>query len=401
MTAAGNILAVDDNPANLRMLQRILTKVGYEVRATTDGKEALAAARATRPDLILLDVSMPVMDGFELCGRLKEIDGLDDVPIIFISALDDAVGKVKAFDLGAADYIIKPFHHAEVTARVQVHIQLARAQREQEAQNQRLQATLDDLRAAEAQLIQAEKMASVGLLVSGIAHEINNPVNAVNASARALQKLVADIPDGVSGDLRDGILELSTTILSGAQRTAAIVRGLLTYSHERDGSKMPADLNAGIDATLALLEHRISTKIVVVKNYGDLPSVLCDAGQINQVMMNLLVNAIDAIEGKPEQAPEERITITTRQINREAAAHVVIEVADTGPGMPPEVERRIFEPFFTTKPVGQGTGLGLSISANIVARHGGTLTALNGPDRGATVTVLLPVGYDRSAGGGT
>lgn len=178
-----NILVIDDTPANLRLLVEILKENGYEVRPAPSGESALLAAQGIPPDLILLDIMMPGMDGYEVCQKLKASERTKDIPVIFISAINEVLDKVKAFAVGGVDYITKPFQVEEVLARVKTHLALQHLQKNLQDKNDDLETTLQQLQATQEELIQAEKMAALGQLVASIAHEINTPLGAINASA--------------------------------------------------------------------------------------------------------------------------------------------------------------------------------------------------------------------------
>ena len=412
-----NIMVVDDTPANLRLLEGMLRERGHEVRSFPRGALALKAAENDPPDLILLDITMPEMDGFKVCQHLKENENLKEIPVIFISARTETFDKVKAFRSGGVDYITKPFQFEEVLARVETHLQLRQYQVELEWRNKELQQALDELKAAQAQLVQSEKMASLGVLTAGIAHEINNPVNFIGASARGLRKMLRHIenvleqydqinPDNAVeelerinqfkqelefDDLLDGLEELTANIHSGAERTAEIVKGLRTFSRLDEVEKKLADIHENLDSTLALLRNQYKGTITIRKDYGNIPPIMCYPGKLNQVFMNILVNAIDAIKRKEGPSAAEEIRIKTSLVDKEDKRFVTIEFIDTGPGIPEQIQNRIFEPFFTTKDVGEGTGLGLSISLGIIESHGGTIKVESTPGKGANFRICLPL----------
>ena len=179
----GNILAIDDTPANLRLLVGILNERGYKVRAVPSGKLALSGILQSLPDLILLDIMMPEMDGYEVCEHLKSDELTRDIPVIFISAINEVMDKVKAFAVGGVDYITKPFQVEEVLARVETHLALRSLQKNLIHKNDELAQTLQELKATQEELIQSEKMAALGQLIAGIAHEINTPLGAIRSSA--------------------------------------------------------------------------------------------------------------------------------------------------------------------------------------------------------------------------
>jgi len=281
------------------------------------------------------------------------------------------------------------------------------------AHQQQLNKRLED---ANNQLLQSEKMASIGQLAAGIAHELNNPIGFVHSNLGTLSGYVDDLmtildayADAAARQgencpnlkaieqlreerdfdfLRDDIFKLLAESKDGLGRVRKIVQDLKTFARVGEQEWQEADLHQGLDSTLNIVWNELKYKCQVVKEYDEIPPVFCLISQLNQVFMNLLVNAGHAIENKGT------ITIRTRRLDTD---RVCIEIADTGKGIPPENLRRIFEPFFTTKPVGQGTGLGLSVSYNIVQRHQGQLSVDSEPGHGTTFRITLPIHPDTSA----
>ncbi|MBW8686647.1 sensor histidine kinase [Chitinophaga rhizophila] len=288
-------------------------------------------------------------------------------------------------------------------------------QRTEELQtsNGELNVALKNLKEAQTQLVEREKMASLGQLTAGIAHEINNPINFVTSNIKPLKLDIQDIktlldkydalpnnPD-IPGALKEiaafkqeididyiheEISSLIKGIEDGASRTSEIVRGLRTFSRLDESEVKSVDLHEGIDSTLVLLKNSIPPNVRVVKTYGSLPKIECYAGKINQVFMNILTNAFNAIKTNNKDR-EETVTITTREENGLA----LISIKDTGPGMTEKVKEKIFDPFFTTKDVGEGTGLGLSIVFSIIEKHNGRIEVITAPDEGAEFIIYLPM----------
>jgi signal transduction histidine kinase len=294
-----------------------------------------------------------------------------------------------------------------------------------------LSTALDELKHAQAALVHGERMASIGELVSGVAHEINNPLNAISGAAAPLERVVEevktmidayraaerDLPperrremEAMRRDLDldgslDDLVGISTVVRRATERSVRIVQNLKNFSRV-SGELQPCDLHAGLEETLMLLAPRLRLACIrVVKDYGQLCPVVCRGGEINQVYMNLVTNSIQALEGDARLGPAAEADVgaaprsegsteddgpTIRITSRLERGIAVIEVSDNGPGVPAELAQRVFDPFFTTKPRGQGTGLGLSISTDIVRRHGGTLT-LDPAPRGARFVMRLPV----------
>ena len=424
-----DILAVDDNPANLKLLDGLLTDRGYTVRAALSGPMALAAAHARPPDIVLLDISMPEMDGYAVCRAIQADEQLRSIPIIFISAAVDSADKVRAFRVGGRDYISKPFQAEEVFARVETHLALARSQAALAQKNEALAHTLSQLKLAQARLVQSEKMAALGVLTAGIAHELNNPLNFVAAGVQALRKTVAPL-DALLADcieiertaaqgesagkiverlhqwlVENDIIELRTTLNElvdnahlGVDRAAEIVQGLRIFARLDEAEEKPTDLHQNLNAALLILHSRFADRIRVVKAYGDLPPWFCQPGRLNQVFMNILANAVDAILAKPDAGLDE-IRIRTSIENRSGHSCAIVEIADTGVGMDEATRQKLFQPFFTTKDVGSGVGLGLAISHGIVAEHGGQIEVTSSVGAGSVFRVVLPQREHGSLGG--
>ena len=423
------ILIVDDTPTNLEVLSGALTEANYQVAVALDGESAIEQIQYKPPDLILLDVMMPGINGFETCTRLKSDPITKDIPIIFMTALPDPIDKVRGLKLGAVDYITKPFQKEEVLARVRVHLQLYNLTRtlenRVEERTRELSQALHQLQQAQVQLIQSEKMSSLGQMVAGIAHEINNPVNFIHGNLAHARDYIGDLLkfiqlyqarqnnadselDRVLEDIeidfiQDDLPKLIASMQVGTERIQGIVKSLRNFSRLDEAEYKLVDIHEGIESTLLILGNRLKGKgtrpeIHIVRKYVKLPSIDCYSGQLNQVFMNLLSNAIDALEeefyqnissssAKRDLKPLQ-IGIRTQAID---SAWIAIHITDNGSGIPPEIQARLFDPFFTTKPVGKGTGLGLSISYQIVTeKHGGKLTCVSTPDRGTEFTILLP-----------
>ena len=424
------ILVVDDNPTNIQVLFDLLNASGYQVAVARNGESALNRLQNYLPDLILLDVMMPGIDGFETCRRLKATEQTKEIPVIFMTALSDSVDKVRGLSLGAVDYITKPIQHEEVLARIRVHLQLRHLTKTLEHQVEERTASLHDaldrLKQTQVQLIQNEKMSSLGQLVAGVAHEINNPVNFIYGNLIPAENYIQDLMELVKlfcneyPDLtpaiqhqmekidfefiQEDLPRLLDSMQMGADRIRQIVLSLRNFSRLDEADVKQVDLHEGIDSTLMILHHRLKAKggcptIEIIKDYGSLPLVECYPSQLNQVFMNLLCNAIDALESsclanEPMNAGMNNpntptIRIHTGQLDGD---RVFIKIADNGPGITQEVQAKLFDAFFTTKPVGKGTGLGLSISYQIIVeKHGGKLLCESAPGKGATFLIELPI----------
>ncbi|MDZ8025028.1 MAG: response regulator [Nostoc sp. DedQUE11] len=422
------ILVVDDTTTNLEIVFQILTNAGFEVVTEVNGEKALKQVESRLPDLILLDVMMPKIDGFETCKKLKENSETCDIPVIFMTANSDTESKIKGLNIGAVDYITKPFHEEELLARIKTHLQLRNLTKTLEKRvSQRtaaLSKALKDLQESQIQLVQTEKMSALGQLVAGVAHEINNPVGFIHGNLghasvyfQAMTKLielyqqhypdpVAEIQEEIAAmDLQHMLWDLPNLISSmkeGVQRIRNISTSLRNFSRADSDRKVSCNIHDGIDSTIMILKHRLKASesrpnIEILKNYDNLPEIECFSGQLNQVFMNILANAIDALEESNLGRTYVEIEANPNQIWIETSLtednnYALIQIKDNGVGMSAEVQQKIFDHLFTTKPVGQGTGLGLSIARQIVVdKHGGTLEVNSAPGQGSEFIIKLPI----------
>ncbi|MDJ0553961.1 MAG: response regulator [Microcoleaceae cyanobacterium MO_207.B10] len=437
------IMVVDDDFRNLKLMLSLLETSGFNVIVAEDGETAIEKVQSVFPDLILLDVMMPGMDGFETCRRLKYSKMTKDIPIIFMTAISDSVDKVKGLSLGAVDYIIKPFNSEELLARMNLHIRLQQEIKERtnteielqkatseleqrvEARTAELYESIEKLKETQLQLIQSEKMSSIGALVTGIAHELNNPVTIlignINLAAEYIESIINHIklyqkefpnPGSIIEKDRESLdidflisdlPQMFSEIKLASDRISEISVSLRSFARTDSTSKVAFNINDCIDSTLMILQHRIKANhqrpaIEIVKNYGDLPNINCYPNTLNQAFISLLVNSINSLEESnlknsrtyPEiQQNPNRITITTSVIE---SYSIEIKIADNGPGLLEHMKDKLYEAFVNTKYHTKASSLGLSMSHLIIVnKHGGELECKSHSGQGKEFVIKLPI----------
>ncbi|MEA5618378.1 response regulator [Cronbergia sp. UHCC 0137] len=420
------ILLVDDNPNNLKVLSEAIQGNGWKALMATDGESAIEQAEYAHPDLIILDVMMPGINGFETCRRLKANLITENIPVIFMTALSDALDKVKGLEIGAVDYITKPFQQEEVIARLKLHLKISHLTRtlEQKVEQRtaELSQSLQQLQHTQLQMIQSEKMSALGNLVAGIAHEMNNPLGFIFATLKQVKPIIDDIVEhlqlyqqslpSVSQEIIDhgekidlnysipDLYKMIDSMVMACDRINNISNSLRTFSRGDKDYKQLFNLHEGIESTILILKHRLKANqnrpaIEVITEYGNIPEIKCFPGQLNQVFMNILANAIDALDESninrsfnDIKANPNQITITTFVADQQ----VKIIIADNGVGMSEEIKQHIFDHLFTTKGVNKGTGLGLAIAQQIIAdKHGGKIDCLSNLGEGTKFIISLPI----------
>ena len=371
MDTAPKVLIIDDEEAARYGIRRALAQQGYQLDEAADGAQALQLLDQFRPDVIVSDINMPSIDGLSL---LREVNRRDDPPlVILITAYGSESVAAEALRAGAYDYLAKPFDLEQLRSTVRNAAEKRRLRR--------------DLALSQAALAHAEKMASLGRLVAGVAHEINTPLGVLqsntNTMARAAQKLAAQLADPAAGRYIEVITSGAALAESACERVASIVANLKQFARLDEAEIQRADLHAGLENTLALLSRDFTYGIEFVRDFGSLPELDCAPRQLNQLWMHLLVNAVEAIRRAGRAG---RIEIETRLDD----GWIRVSVGDNGDGILPENLERIFDPGFTTKGVKVGTGLGLPVSFQIARSHGGRIEVESRPGEGSRFTVLLP-----------
>ena len=370
MTDKGEILVVDDTPVNLKLISDMLTKNGYRVRAARDGIMALRSAKSNPPELILLDIKMPDVDGYEVCAKLKHDPATQHIPIIFISALNDTEDIVKAFEAGGVDYVTKPFQFREVLARVESQLTLARQRQQIEFMRQQdveYYETINHMR---------------DRFVQTATHDLKNPIALIVGYAGLLkshQTIEAD----------DELMEYVTGIQNGTLRLRNLVTDLLDIAQMESGYQLdlaPGSSHQLIEACLEqyhLIAEQKGLQFKVDK--GQETTVVIDRKWLQRAIGNLLSNAIKYTDSggtviiKAEPQPE----------------HITISIEDSGIGIPENDIPHLFEAFYRVREKRhrevEGSGLGLTIVKSIIEQHNGEITITSSPGKGSRFDVKLPI----------
>lgn len=344
----GRVLVVDDHD-EIRAFVVDVLRDHFEILEATNGADALELIEKQRPDLVVSDIMMPVMNGIELCRRIKLNPAYGQLPVILLTARTGSEATLEAYAHGADDFIAKPFHPGVLLARVRAQLLIRQLSR---------------------QLVQQEKLYAVGSLAAGVAHEVRNPVNAILNAGKTLGEVELDAPTQQ---------KLLKVIVDGARRIDGIVGALDAHARPSDqpGKLGISNPKEGIESTVALLGHK--TKHVEIDLvFESTRSVSAPPGPVNQVYLNLIDNAV--------RSGATKLRISTKDDGND----VVSAIADNGPGVPAEIASRIFDPFFTTRAPGEGTGLGLHLAQKIAREHGGELSLHRSPLGGAEFRIRLP-----------
>lgn len=432
------ILMLEDTPDDAELAEHELRKSGINLTAKrVETRDAfIRALEEFQPDIILSDYKLPGFNG----KAALEIVQRDhpEVPVIMVTGALKDVEAVELIHAGAKDYVLKD-RLARLGPAVQRVLFVAQEERARKLAEQALRKSHDELEGrvqertaeltavnaalqaekatqemlirklaeAQNQLLQSEKMASLGQLAAGVAHEINNPIGFVYSNLGVLHRYVENLLavlsafencegeltaesrsalDGLKRQidinyLRNDVDKLMSESIEGLQRVKLIVQDLKEFSHVDESELQWANLEQGLNSTLNIMRNELGSRADIVKEYAGIPEIKCMPAQLNQVFMNLLLNAMQAIEGHG------CITIRTGQ---DRNSEVWVEVEDTGKGIKPEHLKRVFDPFFTTRPTGAGIGLGLSLSYSIVQKHGGRIEVKSTLGKGSVFRVVLP-----------
>jgi two-component system NtrC family sensor kinase len=406
----GRILIVDDSAVVRKVFKRCLI-MRYDVDEVESVLDAIAELRRSSYDLVITDVMMPGLSGIELLRRI--VDSYPETAVLVVSGVDRPQRALDAVRLGAFDYLIKPCEPEVLQLAVERALErqallksAKRYKKDLEDRNEQLLRGKTQLERLQAQIVHSEKMASLGQLAAGVAHELNNPVGFVHGNLDLLQNCTLDLcrlldfyeehAKGLSieeqarsikdeidyENTRADLRSIISDCREGTERIRDIVQNLRTFSRLDEAEFKATDIHEGIESTIRLLSRYFSGgNVRLLREFGELPIVEAFSAQLNQVWTNLLVNAAQAVG-----TGEGTVSITTAC----DAANIYVKIADDGAGIPQENLARIFDPFFTTKPVGEGTGLGLSISFGIVERHRGRIEVRSEKGKGSAFTVVLP-----------
>jgi signal transduction histidine kinase len=360
------VLVADDEPDMRQFLKTELDE-DYNVLEAADGLQAVEKTEQFLPDIILLDMMMPGMDGLEVCQEMRRREATVNIPIILLTARADEETKFNALEMGANDFLAKPFSSTELQARIKNLIESHDYQRKLSKQNQALTSAIDQIKETEMQLVQSEKLASLGRLSAGIIHEINNPLNFTTTGLFALRNKSKQL----APELRDEYGEILNDVEEGLKRVKNIVSDLRTFTHPGGGTGEPVDVPEMVGTSLRFLAGEWKDKVQIEQNLPPDQIVWANRSKLIHVLVNLVQNSIDALaEKKFEDGERATIWIEGRvEKNRS-----LIIVRDNGPGIDSKLTDKIFDPFFTTKEVGKGMGLGLSICYRIVQGYGGRIS---------------------------
>jgi signal transduction histidine kinase len=375
------VLIADDEPDMRSFLESEL-RAEFDLQLAEDGSQAVEKAVRLRPDLVLLDMMMPEKDGLEVCRELRQLEATRNTPVIMVTARVDEETKLAALSGGANDFLLKPFSTAELHARVRNLVSAHQLQKRLARQNDLLTEALQQLREMQSQLVQAEKLSSLGRLSAGIIHEINNPLNFAATGLYALRGKRKFMAVEEQGDYEETLKDIE----EGINRVRNIVSDLRTFTFPNAASTDDVRLVDAVEMAKRFLSHEWDANIEVIQEVPDTLIVHGNRNKLVQVLVNLLQNALDAVKARPSEAGPARIEIR----GDSTSVEVRLIVRDNGAGIDPAIQDKIFDPFFTTKEVGEGLGLGLSISYRIVQEAGGRIEVRSRPHEFTEFILALP-----------
>lgn len=377
------ILVVDDTHANLRLLTSLLGANGYKVRPASSGEIALRSVAAKLPDLILLDIRMPEMDGFEVCQRLKADENSRDIPVIFVSAMDDIRDKVRAFTVGGVDYVTKPFDPEEVLVRVSTHITMRRLQNDLKSQNDKLKLLMQKQREQEYMMIEQSKMAAMGEMISAIAHQWRQPLNVLGLYIQDIE--LAYENSDINEAYIDKLVSNSMKQINFMSSTIDDFRSYFTPNKE----KVEFSITEQINKTIDLLRPQLKVHNIEIHLEGEHCTILGFPNEFKQVVLNIINNSKDAIIELQKDNNELRGIIHIQGVKSDADYKIVL--SDNGGGIDESNMEKIFEPYFTTKFPTSGTGIGLYMVKEIISRHYSGSVNVRNNSEGAEFILTIPI----------
>lgn len=391
------IIIAEDNKVSAKLLEKLLSKAGHEIICADNGRSAWEKLNETGARILVSDWMMPELSGIELCQKIRSSDFPGYIYIILLSAKNERKDALEGLMAGADDYMMKPFDPEELKVRIRTAERIINLE--------------DRFEKTQKQLLISEKMASIGQLAAGVAHEINNPVGFISSNLKTLSDYFADVVNLINSyreiisnfndekpesdalkkiyaleqkiDLEYILKDIEDLIgdcCEGTERIKHIVIDMKDFAHPGENKPAVTDVNRCIESTLHMVWNELKYKASVHSDLGEIPDIECIAQQISQVIMNLLVNAAHAIPAKGD--------INIKTAPRQNG--VEIRIKDTGTGIPPDKIEKIFDPFFTTKEPGKGTGLGLHVAYNIIKKHGGSIDVKSSLGQGTEFILWLP-----------
>ncbi|HTL56553.1 MAG TPA: ATP-binding protein [Candidatus Limnocylindrales bacterium] len=375
------LLVADDEPDMLRFLKSQLSS-HYRVLEAVDGQQAVEKASQFLPDIILLDMMMPEKDGLQACREIREHTPTQSIPIVLLTARADEETKLAALSAGASDFLAKPFSTTELRVRIKNLVESHQYQRKVSKQNQVLESTIEQLKETETQLVQSEKLASLGRMSAGIIHEINNPLNFATTGLFTLRNKGKHL----APDQQEEYMEILKDVEDGIVRVKNIVSDLRMFTHPETESRDQVEIADVVNASLRFLSNEWKDKVQIEQKLTEHQTIWANKNKLIHVLVNLLQNSLDALKNKNFDGEKPTITVESRV---EPGKSILI-VRDNGIGISNEHLDKIFDPFYTTKDVGQGMGLGLSICYRIVQDCEGRIGVRTEPGKFCEFTLEFP-----------
>ena len=390
-SVTNNILIADDDRTNMMFLKKGVKNLPYNFTFVADGTQALEAMLGQDFDLFLLDVFMPGLNGFEVIEHYQKERPNSDIPFLFLTGNDDKEAILNGFNLGAVDYITKPYSMQEIRKRIQIHHDLYKSRKELDNYAKEME---EIAQARAEQLIHADRLTTLGTMAAGIMHEINNPATFISGNIQILQNKFLPViqkileESGKTEDMKVKIMmeelpKMCDGVLNGVARIKKITDGLKAFSRSHKTEFKLLNLNTCVINALMFCNSSVPKTIKInFEETGEALPFQGDSQQIEQIIINLIINSSHALEQISN--PEIHISISSDNENH------ILKVSDNGKGIHKDILEKIWQPFFTTKPKGKGTGLGLSICKEMIEAHKGTMEYTGKEGTGAEFTISIP-----------